>query len=140
MWLIKKFSSVYTAVFLCRDQKKFEKVKAEVEEAEVNEILREDFYNILKNVEKLYTSKRMLLDDEVLDKIGTIMHPDQILKEVGQLREERRKSMLVAASFKKQVSSSKDASSSSNFISVKIKGAPKMNDFSNLIDISANKS
>lgn len=71
--LIKKFGKVYTTLFLCGNRHAFERVKAQMEEDEVNEILREDFYSILKNVERLYTENRLVLDDKVLEKIGMLL-------------------------------------------------------------------
>jgi len=54
--MIKKFSKVYMNVFLCGSQKKFVKAKAKMEEEEINEILREDYYALLKQMETIYTS------------------------------------------------------------------------------------
>lgn len=57
-----------------------------MEEDEVNEILREDYYNCLTALDELYKTNRIILDDKVLEKLGHYLHPSTILEYVGQDR------------------------------------------------------
>jgi len=45
--LLKKFSTVYMKLFLCGNYNSLRRQIDKMEEDEVNEILREDFYNAL---------------------------------------------------------------------------------------------
>ena len=81
--LLKKFSTVYLRLFLCGNVKKLKALVDQMEEDEVNEILREDFYNVLSEIEALYKNGRMVLDDKVLEKISNYLHPNTILGLIG---------------------------------------------------------
>ena len=81
--LLKKFTAVYMRLFLCGNVKRLKAQIDKMEEDEVNEILREDFYNVLSEVETLYKNGRMILDDKVLEKISNHLHPNTILGLIG---------------------------------------------------------
>ena len=54
-----------------------------MEKDEENELLREDFLKVLKEIKSLYVNERLVLSDLVFEKLSLYLHPNYILSVAG---------------------------------------------------------
>ena len=67
--IMKKFPKIYIYFCLCGNTRNLEKETLRMRIEESNELLREDYMKSLKNLKRLYTSNRLILEDNNIEKI-----------------------------------------------------------------------
>ncbi|CDW82348.1 UNKNOWN [Stylonychia lemnae] len=81
--LIKKFAKLYTIFCLCGDKKKYElKLEAALIK-EDNELLRERYQDILRQLSIMCDNGELMLNEKVLEKVAFYLRKDRVLQSAG---------------------------------------------------------
>ncbi len=81
--LIKKMTKIYTYVFLCGNHAKYQKILHAAMIQEENDILREKFMDSIKAQKDLYNTGKLLLNNNVVERLLIYLDPAKILNAAG---------------------------------------------------------
>jgi len=98
--ILKKFGKIYTFFCLCGNHKKYKDLLECTLIQEENEVLREGYMDVLKQLKELYNSGILVLNKKVLEKVRFYLRPEKVLlaggidplqeqKEMDELRKKR---------------------------------------------------
>ena len=80
---IKKFEKVYLALCLCGDRSTLEKMKNKIAIDEENELLREHYYKAVKGLKQLYTSGKLILTHQTLERALVYLNEERMMQAIG---------------------------------------------------------
>eukprot|EP00347_Sterkiella_histriomuscorum_P002765 403366887 len=81
---LNRYHNMYIKLFLCNNKKKFDKRLAEAKIFEENQILHEQFKNILKKVKLMYKTGSLVLNKNVIERLEFYMRKDHIMHALGR--------------------------------------------------------
>ncbi|CDW83118.1 UNKNOWN [Stylonychia lemnae] len=78
-----KFSKIYTIVCLCGNQSKYEIISQKQQDDKENEVLKEKYQELLRNLSRLCQDGNLLLDQKNIEKIQIYLSKEQFMINTG---------------------------------------------------------
>ena len=86
--LVKKFEKPYLMLCLCGDRVALEKQKNKQAIDEENEMLREHYYKAVRNLKTLYTSGKLVLTHQTLERALVYLNEERYMESLGLAKRE----------------------------------------------------